>query len=208
MNDIKRPWGILEGIRPVKLARKLLKTEKSVNAAVDAFVREYGADIGKAELAVKIASIENPLIDNMLQNGVSVYIGIPFCPTRCLYCSFVSNSGAKSAKLIPDYLECLYREIEYTAQLLKAMNKTVETVYIGGGTPTTLDEYQLNSLFEKIFTSFDLSQIKEFTVEAGRPDTVTKEKLITINSWGVDRISINPQSMNQKTLEVIFSAST
>jgi len=202
-NECERPWGILDGIRPVKLARKLLKSEKSVNVAIDAFVREYNADIGKAELAVKIAEIENPIIDSMKPEGISLYIGIPFCPTRCLYCSFVSNSGAKSEKFIPEYLRCLYREIEHTAEIIKEMGKTVESVYIGGGTPTTLDARQLEELLEKIFSAFDLSQNKEFTVEAGRPDTVTKAKLDVIYKYGIDRISINPQTMNQKILDII-----
>lgn len=203
MNNNERPWGILDGIRPVKLARKLLKSEESINAAIDAFIREYNADFQKAELAVKIASIENPIIDAMNPNGVSLYIGIPFCPTRCLYCSFVSNSGAKSAKLIPEYLNCLNREIEHTAKIVKEAGKTVESVYIGGGTPTTLDKDQLGRLLEKLFVTFDLSNNKEFTVEAGRPDTVTKEKLETIKRYGIDRISINPQTMNQKILDII-----
>lgn len=203
MNNEERPWGVLDGIRPVKLARKLLKTEKSPDLAVDSFMREYGASREKAELAVNIAKIENPIIDGLYPKGVSLYIGIPFCPTRCLYCSFVSNSGAKSAKLIPEYIKCLKREIAYTADIIKKNGNVIETVYIGGGTPTTLDSSQLDELLNCIFTEFDLSMIKEFTVEAGRPDTVSKEKFEVIRKYGIDRISINPQTMNAEILKTI-----
>ncbi|MBR5155354.1 MAG: coproporphyrinogen dehydrogenase HemZ [Clostridia bacterium] len=203
MNNTERPWGVLDGIRPVKLASKILKTSKSPELAVDSFMREYGATREKAELAVKIASIELPIIDAMNPKGVSLYIGIPFCPTRCLYCSFVSNSGAKSAKLIPEYLNCLKKEIAYTADIIKANESIIESVYIGGGTPTTLSADQLDELFYSLYTEFDLSKVKEFTVEAGRPDTVTKDKLKKIKDYNIDRISINPQTMNDSVLKTI-----
>lgn len=203
MNNEERPWGVLDGIRPVKLARKLLKTEKSPDLAVDSFMREYGASREKAELAVNIAKVENPIIDGLYPKGVSLYIGIPFCPTRCLYCSFVSNSGAKSAKLIPEYIKCLKREIAYTADIIKKNGNVIETVYIGGGTPTTLNSSQLDEILDCIFTEFDLSMIKEFTVEAGRPDTVSKDKFEVIRKYGIDRISINPQTMNAEVLKTI-----
>ncbi len=203
MSNTERPWGILDGIRPVKLASKLLKTSESPEAAVDSFVREYGASREKAELAVKIAGIEMPIIDNMSPKGISLYIGIPFCPTRCLYCSFVSNSGAKSAKLIPEYLNCLKKEIAYTADIIKSNGSIIESVYIGGGTPTTLSSDMLDELFDSVYTHFDLSHLKEFTVEAGRPDTVTKDKLKMIKKYNIDRISINPQTMNESVLKII-----
>ncbi len=203
MNNIEKPWGILEGIRPVKLATKLLKSCESPEAAVDSFMREYDSTCEKAELAVKIAGIEQPIVDAINPKGVSIYIGIPFCPTRCLYCSFVSNSGAKSAKLIPEYINCLKKEISYTANIIKANGNVVESVYIGGGTPTTLSADQLDELFDSIYTNFDLSQSKEFTVEAGRPDTVTRDKLKMIKKYGIDRISINPQTMNESVLRTI-----
>ncbi len=166
-------------------------------------MHEYGATREKAELAVKIAEIELPVINAMKTEGVSLYIGIPFCPTRCLYCSFVSNSGAKSAKLIPEYLECLKKEIAYTADIIKQNGNIIESVYIGGGTPTTLSADMLSELFDAININFDLSAVKEFTVEAGRPDTVTKDKLKTIKNYNIDRISINPQTMNNETLKII-----
>ena len=203
MSDFERPWGVLDGIRPVKLARKILKSAKSPEEAVDSFMREYGATREKAELAVKIAGIENPIIDAMNPKGVSIYIGIPFCPTRCLYCSFVSNSGAKSAKLIPEYIECLKKEIKYTSEIIKGNGNTIESVYIGGGTPTTLSAELLDELLDSVFNEFDLSRNKEFTVEAGRPDTITQDKLKVIKDYGIDRISINPQTMNQSVLDTI-----
>lgn len=203
MNVKEKPWGVLDGIRPVKLARKILKEQKSPRISVDSFMHEYGAAREKAELAVRIAEIENPVIDNMYPNGISLYVGIPFCPTRCLYCSFVSNSGAKSARLIPGYLECLKKEIKYTAEIIKENKNIIETVYIGGGTPTTLSAENLDELFDCLYTEFDLSMLKEFTVEAGRPDTVTKEKLETIKKYNIDRISINPQTMNEEVLRII-----
>lgn len=203
MSEILSPWGILNGIRPVKIAYKLIKSGKTPDETVEYFINEYEASREKAELAVRVAKVEMPIIDSMDEKGVSIYIGIPFCPTRCLYCSFVSNSVASGAKYIPEYLDCLRREIAYTADIIKQNKNIVESVYIGGGTPTTLSADQLRFLFDGIFTEFDLSKNKEFTVEAGRPDTITEEKLRAIKDFGIDRISINPQSMNAETLKTI-----
>ncbi len=203
MSESLSPWGILNGIRPVKIAYKLIKSGKTPAETVEYFMNEYGASREKAELAVRVAKVEMPIIDSIDEKGVSIYIGIPFCPTRCLYCSFVSNSVASGAKYISEYLECLKREITYTADIIKQNKNIVESVYIGGGTPTTLSAEQLKFLFDGIFTEFDLSSNKEFTVEAGRPDTITEEKLKAIKDFGIDRISINPQSMNDETLKII-----
>ncbi len=203
MSDVLSPWGILNGIRPVKIAYKLIKSGKTPAETVEYFINEYGASREKAELAVRVAGVEMPIIDSMDEKGVSIYIGIPFCPARCLYCSFVSNSVASGAKYIPQYLECLRREIAYTADIIRQNKSVVESVYIGGGTPTTLSADQLRFLFDGIFSEFDLSTNKEFTVEAGRPDTITEEKLKAIKDFGIDRISINPQSMNNETLKTI-----
>ncbi len=203
MSEQKSPWGILTGIRPVKIACKQIKSGMSPAETVEYFINEFGASREKAELAVRVAEIELPIIDAMDNKGISIYIGIPFCPTRCLYCSFVSNSVANGAKYIPDYLECLKKEIAYTANIIKQNKNIIESVYIGGGTPTTLSAEQLSSLFDSVFSEFDLSKNKEFTVEAGRPDTITSEKIKTIKNYGINRISINPQSMNAETLKVI-----
>ncbi len=203
MIEQQSPWGILTGIRPVKIACKQIKSGMSARDTVEYFVKEFGTTREKAELAVRVAEIELPIIDSMNPQGVSIYIGIPFCPTRCLYCSFVSNSVANGAKYIPDYLDCLKKEIKYTSDIIKQNHDVIESVYIGGGTPTTLNSEQLSVLFETVFEEFDLSRNREFTVEAGRPDTITAEKLKTIKDFGINRISINPQSMNAETLKVI-----
>ena len=203
MNEEKSPWGILTGIRPVKIASKLLREGMTAAEAETYFVREFGTSAEKARLAVGTAEVERPIVDGMYKNGVSLYIGIPFCPTRCLYCSFVSNSVARSAKLIPEYLDCLMREIKYAADIIKWNGNVIETVYIGGGTPTTLSAEMLDRLFDCLYSQTDLSKIKEFTVEAGRPDTITEDKLKTIKKYNIGRISINPQTMNPDVLKVI-----
>lgn len=202
------PWGILTGIRPSKIATKLLLSGMDEPSAVEYFVREYGADTAKAQLAVSVAGAELPIRASMYEDGVSIYIGIPFCPTRCLYCSFVTCGTRQATKLIPSYTEMLMREISHTAQIIKDSGKRVETLYIGGGTPTTLEADMLDKLISHIYKEFDLGDCREFTVEAGRPDTVTREKLEILKKHGVTRISINPQTMNEETLKLIGRAHT
>jgi len=197
------PWGILTGIRPVKIAAKLVLGGASDGDVIKYFQDECKTLPDRANLALSLAKKEKAFVDGMYNDGVSLYIGIPFCPTRCLYCSFISNSVKSSKQYIEGYIECLKREIEYTAEIVKKKNNRIETVYIGGGTPTTLTDSQLDMIFDKLYSCFDLSGIKEFTVEAGRPDTITKEKLEVINKYNIDRISINPQTMNLKTLKAI-----
>ena len=202
------PWGILTGIRPAKLATKLLREGKPDQDVINYFVKDCGTTEAKAALALETAKAEMPVEDAMDKGGISLYVGIPFCPTRCLYCSFVTCGTRQAAKLIPEYLECLKREIAFSGGLSAENGKHLETVYIGGGTPTTLSADQLHELLSQIEESFDLSSCKEFTVEAGRPDTVTAEKLKTLKRHGVDRISINPQTMNPETLHIIGRAHT
>ncbi len=202
MNSIS-PWGILTGIRPVKIAAKLISDGLTDEEVIKYFVSECKTLPDRAELALNLAKKEKRLTADMYSDGVSLYIGIPFCPTRCLYCSFISNSVKSSKQYIDGYIECLKKEIKYTSEIIKHNKNRVETVYIGGGTPTTLSAKQLDEIFSELFSCFDLSQIKEFTVEAGRPDTITKDKLETIKRYNIDRISINPQTMNLKTLETI-----
>lgn len=207
-NITNSPWGILTGIRPAKIATKLLLGGMSNSEAADYFVREYGTSVQKARLAVSVARAELPIRNSMYADGVSIYIGIPFCPTRCLYCSFVTCGTRQAAKLTDKYIEMLKREISYTAQILCKNCDRIETVYIGGGTPTTLNTKQLDELLTHIYTEFDLSSCREFTVEAGRPDTVTEDKLLVLKKHNVTRISINPQSMNSETLKIIGRAHT
>ncbi|MGN1093153.1 MAG: coproporphyrinogen dehydrogenase HemZ, partial [Monoglobaceae bacterium] len=202
------PWGILNGIRPSKIATKLLLSGMSEADAVKYFAEEYGTDIKKAQLAVSVAAAELPVRQSLYPDGVSIYIGIPFCPSRCLYCSFVTCGTKQAAKLIGKYCEALKKEISYTADIIKSNNEKIETVYIGGGTPTTLSAEELDDILTHMYSSFDLQYCKEFTVEAGRPDTITADKLKVLKKHGVTRISINPQSMNQSTLDIIGRAHT
>ncbi len=208
MMERKSPWGILTGIRPAKIASKLLLAGHSDTEVINYFMKECGTTQEKAALVLETAKCELPIRAAMDEDGISLYIGIPFCPTRCLYCSFVTCGTRQAAKLIPDYLTCLEQEIAYCGTLTAQNKRNIETVYIGGGTPTTLSAAQLDTLLSEIENHFDLGRCKEFTVEAGRPDTVTKEKLQVLKSHGVGRISINPQTMNPETLHTIGRAHT
>lgn len=197
------PWGRLTGIRPVKRANVFLHQGYSPQQAEELFYQEFGADRQRSRRVVEIAQRENRLLAQAYQDGISLYIGIPFCPSRCVYCSFISFSVEKSDELMEPYLRALEREIKAGAEIVQRIGKRVETVYIGGGTPTTLSAGQLAYLLKSLYREFDLSAIKEFTVEAGRPDTITADKLEVMKQWGVSRISLNPQSMNQKILDKI-----
>ena len=208
MNEIKNPWGILTGIRPAKIASKLLQEGKSDAEVITYFVNECETTEAKARLVLETAKYELPIRKTMDPDGISLYIGIPFCPTRCLYCSFVTCGTKQAAKLIPEYVECLKKEIAFAGKLTSKSGQHIETIYIGGGTPTTLSAQQLDSMLGQVYESFDLKRCKEFTVEAGRPDTVDKEKLMTLKKHKVDRISINPQTMNPDTLHLIGRAHT
>ncbi len=209
MNDEKKsPWGILTGIRPAKIAMKLLTEGKTNDEIIAYFTGVCGTTAQKAALVLETARQELPVKQAMYPDGISLYIGIPFCPTRCLYCSFVTCGTRQAAKLIPDYLACLNKEIAYAGALTARSGKRIETVYIGGGTPTTLNAEQLSVMLSQIRDCFDLSHCREFTVEAGRPDTVTADKLNVLRQHRVSRISINPQSMNEKTLHIIGRAHT
>ena len=199
----KSPWGILNGIRPAKIATKLLQSGASKEEVLAHFTDICHASPEKAALAYEIATHELKAQNAMYDDGLSIYIGIPFCPTRCLYCSFVTCGTRQAAKLIPDYVEALKQEIDYVGKLVAKNNRRIETVYIGGGTPTTLSAEQLNAMIAQIEASMDLSHIKEFTVEAGRPDTITAEKLAVIKQCGATRISINPQTLNDDVLKAI-----
>ena len=200
---IDLPWGMLTGIRPAKMVRELIESGMDYDAVYSLFVNSYDVHPDKAKLAVDVAKKEMSLISDMNSNAVSLYIGIPFCPTRCLYCSFTSQSIKFSNTLVEPYMKSLFKEIEYVKNYINESHIPVETIYIGGGTPTALNEYNLSKLCDKISDSFDISKVKEYTVEAGRPDTITKEKLSILKSNSVSRISINPQTMNQRTLDII-----
>lgn len=196
------PWGILTGVRPIKLFRRLSE-QFGTEYTKKYFKEKFLVTDEKIALAEETEKNELPIIKMSSKNSYSLYISIPFCPSRCSYCSFISQATLKAKKLIEPYVDLLCKEIEYTASIIKGQNLKLETVYIGGGTPTTLNAEQMDKLLKTINTSFPVEQCKEFTVEAGRPDTITEDKLKVILANGADRISINPQTMNDKVLEAI-----
>lgn len=196
------PWGTLTGIRPTKIPMKLLEEGKTRDEIKKYMKDTYYASDEKIELSMDIAERELALLSKIdYENGYSLYIGIPFCPTTCLYCSFTSYPLVSWAKRVDSYLDALEKEIDYVA--VKFAHKHLNSIYIGGGTPTTLEPYQLDRLIRKIKCSFDLSDCIEFTVEAGRPDSITREKLEVLRKHGISRISINPQTMKDETLKII-----
>lgn len=197
------PWGFLTGIRPTKIVHQLLNEGKQQDEIIRILTQEYYIVNDKAQLLVEIANTEHKFVYPIDEDKVSIYISIPFCPTRCSYCSFPSNPMNKYQSYIDAYIEAISKEIEGTSEILGNVGKKIETIYIGGGTPTTLDTHQFQKLFDVLFSSFDMTQVKEFTVEAGRPDTIKAEKLTQFKKNGVTRISINPQTMNDCTLERI-----
>lgn len=200
--EIKYPWGLLYGVRPARRMHALTDS-LSEEEAKRVFREKYLVNHEKTELAVSVMHSENKIIALSGCKSFSLYISIPFCPTRCSYCSFVSHAIENAVKLIDPYVDLLIREIEETAVYARSLGLRLETVYFGGGTPTTLSAKNLSRLFEAIEKNFDLSTAREYTVEAGRPDTVTKDKLLTLKSAGVSRISINPQSFNDAVLKII-----
>lgn len=197
------PWGLITGIRPGKIVREMYDRGENTDSVKQLFKETYECSDDKTNLAIQVAQREKELISTMPDNSVSLYVGIPFCPTRCLYCSFTSQSIKFSNTLTEPYMDALVKEIEYTAKLIKSKNLTLDTIYIGGGTPTALNEIQLKRLLKEISTNFDLDKVREYTLEAGRPDTINEEKLRIIRDFDISRISINPQTMNQKTLDII-----
>lgn len=202
------PWGALTGIRPAKIARAYLSQGLSPVQARQRFADDYRTSGEKADLAIRVAQTELEVLADKNPNAVSLYIGIPFCPTRCLYCSFTSQSIKFTSKFVEPYLEALKKEIAYTAKIARELGVSIETIYMGGGTPTSLTAPQMDNLLTCLEQHFDLTQAKEFTIEAGRPDTIDMEKLRVMRGHGVDRISINPQTMNQKTLNLIGRSHT
>lgn len=198
----KKPeWGILTGIRPVKLAGELYERMGSTDSVCKILTEAYYLSEEKARLVADMYLHQQKTCKTAAEKSAGVYIGIPFCPTRCVYCSFASNQVADSE--IARYFEALLKEISYVGKRMQECGITAETIYIGGGTPTTLSAEQLRILLKTVKQNLDLTRLRELTVEAGRPDTITAEKLAALREAGVERISINPQSMHEKTLERI-----
>lgn len=199
------PWGTLTGIRPTKIPMTLLEQGKDEKEILSYMKETYLVSEEKGLLSIDIAKRERELLSTLhYRDGYSLYIGIPFCPTTCLYCSFTSYPIVSWKKRIDDYLTALEKEIDFTAEIYK--DKILDTVYIGGGTPTTLEAEELDRLLGKLKNTLDFSEVKEFTVEAGRADSITEEKLAVLMKWGVTRISVNPQTMKQETLDLIGRA--
>lgn len=196
------PWGTLTGIRPIKIPVSLIEQGYDDEYILKHFKEEYLVNDNKAGLGLSVAKNEHELLKGLdYKNGYSLYIGIPFCPTTCLYCSFTSYPISMWKDKVDMYLEALFKELGYLSELLK--DKKPDSIYIGGGTPTTLEPYQFEKLFDFIENHFDVGHAREFTVEAGRPDSINIDKLKVIRNHGIDRISVNPQTMNQKTLDFI-----
>ncbi|MBO4452857.1 MAG: coproporphyrinogen dehydrogenase HemZ [Clostridia bacterium] len=197
------PWGYLTGLRPVKRAKYYLDRGYSDGEVMDLFTRDYSVSAEKAGLSVETARTEQTMLAGVSERACGLYVSIPFCPTRCDYCSFVSYSNDKLFALIPDYLKKLRRDIKLTGELIKDLGMDLRAIYIGGGTPSILTPSQIDGLLTVIEESVDIKDGTEFTFEGGRPDTLTAEKLRAVKAHGVGRISINPQSTDDKVLENI-----
>ncbi len=198
--DAPPAWGALAGVRPTKISTKHM-LEGGTPASAEKMLREiYYVTPQRSRLAVDCSQSTVRAAGLLEKQDVSLYVGIPFCPTRCSYCSFVSRTVGKHTELLEPYLQALLQEIAVTGKLMAQAGKTVRSVYIGGGTPTTLSDSQMALLLDTIRVHFDLTRCLEFTVEGGRPDTLTPEKLKTIASHGADRMSINPQTMEAHVL--------
>lgn len=196
------PWGTLTGVRPTKIVYTLLEEGKNDREIKDYLKKEYYVSEKKGDLAIKVASNEKRLLEKLdYNNGYSLYAGIPFCPTTCLYCSFTSYPLAVWKDRVDTYVDAMLKELEFTSRLMK--DKKLDTFYMGGGTPTTLEPEQLDRVLSFFEEHFDTTGLKEYTIEAGRPDSITKDKLLIMKKHGVDRISINPQTMNDDTLKLI-----
>lgn len=194
-------WGDLTGIRPTKIPRKMLDEGKSEEEILRYMKDTYFISDEKGLLAIDIAKRERKIIEPLSKKGYSVYIGIPFCPTTCLYCSFTSNPIAMWKNRVDDYLSALEKEIIFTGK--ERSGQVIDTIYIGGGTPTSLDANQLERLLSSVDKYLDTSHLLEYTVEAGRADSISIEKLKILKAHGVTRVSVNPQTMNQATLDLI-----
>ena len=202
LSGIDQPWGLLTGVRPIKLLRKL-RNEIGAQATDRRFLEDYYVSPEKLSLADMTEENERRIIALSRPESFSLYVGVPFCPSRCSYCSFVMASVERAGKLMQPYTDLLCEEIKATAQLASELGLRLETVYFGGGTPTTLSAEQLDQVLGAVNAGFDMSTCREFTVEAGRPDTITEEKLFALKENKVGRISINPQTVSDEVLRAI-----
>jgi len=200
---VQPPWGALTGVRPVKLPTRAMKEGKTPEQARSELMEHYDVTPIRADLAMDCAKASLAVDNSLKPNEVSVYVGVPFCPTRCAYCSFVSADVHKTLKLLPPYVEQMLEEIDATAAALKDAGLAVRSFYMGGGTPTTLSVEQMDAVLTRCESVLPLQNCTEFTVEAGRPDTITREKLELLRRHEIGRISINPQSLDDNVLRSI-----
>lgn len=202
------PWGVLTGVRPVRLFRNLYKKERILQNVENKFKNGYLVSDEKIKLCSDIFKLQKPIIDSSYPQDFSLYISIPFCPSRCSYCSFVSTSVKSAGHLMAGYVDRLCQEIEYTAQQAQRLGMNLKTIYMGGGTPTAISAQQLEQVMKTVSQCFDLSKVEEYTVEAGRPDCTDIEKLSIIKKYGAGRVSINPQTFSDNVLKAIGRSHT
>lgn len=205
ITGVSPEWGCLTGVRPIKLANSIISRGADMEGLCRELSEKYFVSRRKGELAYRTAVTQRPLLASLSPESYSLYIAIPFCPSRCAYCSFVSHSieSKGAARLIPEYVDMLCREISELGKILRDKKMFCSTVYIGGGTPTTLSGAQLEKIMGTVAENIDISRVTEYNVEAGRPDTITREKLAVIKKAGATRISVNPQTMNDSVLAAI-----
>ncbi len=202
MTGYTPPWGLLTGIRPVRKVVQLLDEGMTLEEAGEYLQRRFLISDEKIQLALDTAKVQYPILPHS-KKEIGLYISIPFCPTRCSYCSFVSHSMDTAMQLIPEYITCLCKEIAILGEIIRKYDLHVQSVYIGGGTPTSISAEQLRTVMEAIRTHIDIAGAREYTVEAGRADTITEEKLRVIKEMGADRISVNPQTLQDTVLEAV-----
>lgn len=201
--NITPPWGLMTGIRPVKKVIELMNQGMSRQEISDKLTKHYEISEKKFDLAYKTAVNQLPILEKINSKAVSLYVSIPFCPTRCSYCSFVSHSMDSAVKLMPEYVAALCRELEIIGEIVKETGTEIDTIYFGGGTPTSISAADIRTIMECVAANFDIGKIREYSFEAGRPDTITEEKLRVIKELGAERISVNPQTLNDEVLKVI-----
>ncbi|MBR1664086.1 MAG: coproporphyrinogen dehydrogenase HemZ [Ruminococcus sp.] len=203
LTGITPGWGVITGVRPVKQVNKLIDKGLGDDEIREYMHLRYLCSDKKTDIAIKTAHTQSDILKTLDKRSFGLYVSIPFCPTRCSYCSFVSTTTESSKSLIPQYVALLCQEIEHTAKICEKAGIYPDSIYFGGGTPTTLSASQLRAVMGKISDCFDMSHVREYTVEAGRPDTITPQKLHAIKEMGAGRVSINPQSLSDKVLENI-----
>lgn len=203
LTGIRPPWGLMTGIRPVKKVTELMDKGLSREEIEKSLTERFELAPDKLRLACETAVNQQPILRKIDSGAVSLYVSIPFCPTRCSYCSFVSHSMDSAVKLMPEYVDALCRELKIIGDMIKNYGTRIDTVYFGGGTPTSLEAEDIRTIMECVAANFDLDSIREYSFEAGRPDTITEEKLRVIKALGATRISVNTQTLNDDVLKVI-----